>query len=127
MEEEKQNQTDFITTLVALSQTMLAIVHDIVRLAALEIQLAGKSLIALVGLFLLMGFLIATVWFGLMAALAFWMASVFSSWLVGLMIVVGVNILLAASVLLLMMKCRQNLKLSATRRQLNSLIGHENI
>ncbi|QLH42778.1 MAG: hypothetical protein HWD59_08700 [Coxiellaceae bacterium] len=75
MEEEKQNQTDFITTLVALSQTMLAIVHDIVRLAALEIQLAGKSLIALVGLFLLMGFLIATVWFGLMAALAFgWQA-----------------------------------------------------
>src|SRR5512134_3243417 len=60
----------------SLWHELRGLVHDELRLAALEARLAGRTLVTMVGAGLMIGVLLVSAWLGLLAAVALWLISI---------------------------------------------------
>lgn len=91
-----------------------------ISLAALEGRLAGISLLSIVGLLLIGGFLIFAAWLTLLIAAALWLTSLHINLVLALFIITLFNLLLLIPVGLLVKYYFQKLFFPATRRQLKA-------
>jgi hypothetical protein len=91
---------------------------DLFELISLELHRAGVALIWMVALGALGALMVATAWFGLMAALALWLISLDVPPAGAVLIAVAVNLAGAAAIFFWCMKASRDLAMPATRRQL---------
>lgn len=115
---KKQEDLSFTQSVVGLIKTFFSLVTDIFDLAATEIRLAKKNLIRVVWLFIVVVFLLISVWIFLLAALAAWLVSLHLSWELALLAVAGLVAVALIIVLIMFLRAGYSLTFPATRRQL---------
>lgn len=105
-------------SLAALGATLLGLVRDLARLAALETRLAGLSLAAMLALAVAGALLAATAWLALLAALVVWLARLGLAWELGLLLVAALNLLAGLLAARAVVVLSRNLTFPVTRRHL---------
>jgi len=103
-------------SIISLCQTFGATLQDTWRLASLEARLVGISLLLIIGLGIGIIFLILSAWLLGLAAWAAWLVASGWHWSSALLIMMGINLMLALGLLGIAFKYRQNLGFPATRR-----------
>lgn len=103
-----------------LLQTLTQTASNIINLAVLEGRLASISLISIVGLLLVAGFLTFAAWLTLLIAGAIWLTSLHINLIIALFIITLFNLLLLIPVGFLIKHYFKKLFFPATRRQLKA-------
>lgn len=104
-----------------LLQAYLKRLSDLSELAGLEAKLAGRTLITLVLLGVLMVFLILSTWFSLLLLLFVFLIYLHCSLILASSIITGLNVVALVILYFSMVKIKKNLYFPATRRQLASM------
>lgn len=124
------NDNSAQTNLLALAQQMwqgsVGIVKDIVAIFLLEVKLANKSIMTILGLALFATILLLSIWFSLLGALVVWLLSNDISIILSLAIVCAINIVLAILVGFIIYRTANNLHFKETRQQLELSRSREN-
>lgn len=115
---DKETEAGFFKNLVQLWQTFFATLGEVFHLAVLELRLAKRSLVLILGFLVVIGFLAIASGLSLMAILAVWLVSQGLSWMLSLLCILGLNVLLIIVIFLFILRLTQNLKFKATRRHL---------
>lgn len=119
--QSKEPEINFFDALQRIAQTPYKMMAGIFRLALLEMQLAKKSLLAIVCLFFLLAMVSVTVWLGINIFFAIYLLS-FGFLLTNiLLILIAFNILLGVIFIVFLAKLGQLVTFSATRQQIISL------
>jgi hypothetical protein len=92
--------------------------HDRFRLAGLETQRAGKSLVAMVTAGVMVGFLLACAWLGLLAAAVLWLVGNGMAASCAVLLSVAFNLFLALLLIALIRRKSRFLQFPATLRSL---------
>lgn len=103
----------------------LDLIQDIFELFMLEIKLAGKSLVNIAVLLLVMVVLLLTTWFGLLGALIFWLVNMHFNLALLLVAASAINLLAAILVGVFVLKNTRNLQFPETRKQLGLNRGED--
>ena len=114
MDDDHYNLLTAITNLVLL---YIKRVSDLVNLAAIEAQLALKTLVILAILIFIVGSLLTACWITILTFIFFYLVSLNLSYLISSAIIVGINITVLAIVLFIIYKIKDNLFFPATRHQ----------
>ena len=104
--------------------TLFNFIRKLIALISYEIQLAGKSLIKMIILAIILAITISSTWLCLLAMLFFYFISLQLGTELSLFCIVLINILLTCIILFWMNKIKQNLLFSQLRKQLQ-LRNHE--
>ena len=115
---ENENSSSLTGLIKNLASTFFKLVSDMTRLAKMEAELAGKSLVNIIILTFLLGSLLTSTWLCISALIAFALVSLQLGWLVSLAIVTLLNILLMVAIVVVIVSKKKNLSFPATRRQL---------
>ncbi|MDD5462852.1 MAG: phage holin family protein [Methylococcales bacterium] len=110
-----------------LMHELIGLIHSRFRITALEVQLAGKSLVFIIIAGVMVGVLLSVAWLGLMAAtvLKFIENGIMTSY--ALLLAVALNFLLMLILFLVIRGKSHYLQFSATRRSFQPLpIKHRN-
>lgn len=104
-----------------LLHTIRAVFGGLCTLAAMEVRLAGLSVIAILVLGVATGVLLTATWLLLMAVLAMWLVQMGLGWGLALLCIVPINLLAGAGLIMFICRFSRNLVFSATRRQVSAL------
>jgi uncharacterized membrane protein YqjE len=115
---KKDSEPKLFPELKRLAKTSFAIIGDIFELACLELQLAQKSLAAMVYVFFLLLVVSVGLWLGINALLVVYFISIGLTLMGALVAIISVNILLGIILSILLIKFASTITLSATRHQL---------
>jgi hypothetical protein len=115
---KKDSGPKLFPELKRLAKNSFAIFGDIFELACLELQLAQKSLAAMVYVFFLLLIVSVALWLGINALLAVYFISIGATLMGALAAIIGINILLGVILSILLVKFAGTITLSATRQQL---------
>ena len=119
MADQKNNfLSKFIIDISMFVFSLFKIVPNFILLIELEARSAGKSIIALLILYLIAGTLITSIWLCILAMCFVYFISLNLSWLLSLFIIVIVNILLLVITALVITKSKNNLSFEKTRNLL---------
>lgn len=110
-----------------LAKNLMVSLREISELFFLEGQLATKSLLNIIGLLFVGGFLLVLTWFFLAGAVAYFLITLGLSWLSALLLVAGLNLILVLFVAGLILNLYRDTHFLATRRQLNIGASHHNL
>ncbi len=122
MDEQDQSLN---TTIKNIAQTFFKTLADIANLASAEAILAGKSLITIIQLTVIIKLLAIITWLSICGALAFYLASLQLSWAVVFLAIAALNFIALLCSYLMQLKLRKNLYFPATRRQLRRSVGKD--
>ncbi len=95
--------------------------HDRFRLAALETQRAGESLVAMIVAGVMLAILLSGAWLGLMVAVVLWLVEHGLAASSGLLLAVAVNVLVVLIPYAVILRKRRYLRFPATLRSLQPL------
>lgn len=115
---DEENNFSIVATLQSLAQTFFKALADAASLVGAEALLAGKSLINIVVLIVVMRILAIITWLCLCGSLAVYLAQLTQSWSISLLALALVNFIALFAVYLMQLKLKKNLSFPATRRQL---------
>lgn len=102
-------------------QIFLKLINDYKRLISAEMQLAGKSLINIFILALLMLVILITTWMCVLGIAIFYLRLWDWGWIASLLWVMGLNLMVLCILVWWIFKLKANLSFKATRRQLQKL------
>ena len=105
----------------SLWQELLGLTHDHFRLAALETQRAGESLVAMIVAGVMLAILLSGAWLGLMVAVVLWLVEHGLAASSGLLLAVAVNVLVVLIPYAVILRKRRYLRFPATLRSLQPL------
>lgn len=108
----------WLGSVAEFKSTLAAALLQGLRLAALESQLAGLSLAAMLGLAVVAALLLVSTWLLLLAAAALWLIQRGWTPAGALLLIAGVNLVPVPPALLAARRLSRNLRFDATRRQL---------
>lgn len=111
----------------ALAKNIMVSLREISELFFLEGQLAAKSLLNIIGLLFVGGFLLILTWIFLVGAVAYLLTTLGVSWLGAMLIVASLNLILMLFVIGLILNFYRDMHFLATRRQLNISASHHNL
>ena len=103
-----------IASAEALWHDLRGLAHDYLRIAALETQRAGESLVAIVIFGIVTGILLVSAWLGLAAALVLWLISLGWHGSLALLLAVAINLAGAAGFVFAIRTRSRNLRFPAT-------------
>ncbi len=86
-----------------------------------EARLAGRSIMVLLALAILLGSIFATIWLCVLAMLFVYLSSLQWNPLWSLLLIIGINLVFLIIVLYIMSKAKNNLTFHKTRQQFTSL------
>lgn len=124
-ENKSQNQDSVIASLMQLVKSLVSMIGEIFELAALEIKLAGHSVIRIIALSVILLFIFVTLWISLMAMIVYGTTMLGLTIMWGLIFVMAFNLLIALILFTLILRSKKNLSLPRTRNQL-TLLGNTN-
>jgi uncharacterized membrane protein YqjE len=114
----KNEQPNFILLVIELVANYMQRIQYLVNLAALEAQLAVKTLVVITALIFILSSVITVSWLSILALLFFYLVSIQYSWLTACAIIVMVNVLALATIFFVIHKIKRNLFFPSTREQL---------
>ena len=117
MEDEDIPST--LTVIIDLVITYMKRVNDLLHLAALEAQLALRTLVMIAILIFVLGTILTGFWLSILAFIFFYLESLHFSTLSASAMLVGINIFTLAGILAVIYKIKENLFFQETRNQLN--------
>jgi hypothetical protein len=121
-EKGKKNDTDKNKkNLLILLAALESALGNFFYLVQLETQAAKNSLKILACSFLSIVLLLTTAWFSLMAAFAFYLASMGLTWPLSFLSVLTLNVVFIGVIQLLLKKHARRLTFPVTRRQINNV------
>lgn len=123
---EDENNYSLIDTLKKFAQTFFTTIADVASLAGTEALLAGKSLINIFQLIVIMKILAIITWGCLCGALAIYIAALVHNWSIALLALAALNFIALMSAYLMQLHLKKNLSFPATRRQLQNSKDHYN-
>lgn len=117
------SKTDYVSGLKDLFQAGSGICHDLLRLFAVELQIAGRSLAAMFMLALVLVVLVICIWLLLNGLLAIWLVQAgILSLVQALWLFVLANILLAGITVLAILRLSRNLTFQGFIRAVESIL-----
>lgn len=114
------NNQSLTDTIKSLTQAFFKTVKDTASLAGAEAKLAGKSLINIALLLIVLRALAFLTWISICAVLALYLLSLGYTWLTALAAVTLLNVIAIAVVVVGLLRLKRNLSFPATRRQLQA-------
>lgn len=117
----KKGGLGVVTTVINLLQSSIHIISGILELAALEFELAKRSIITIIILSVICFMFVTTLWCSLLALLVYWLTTLDVSIIISLCIGFSINLLLLLFFGFMILRYRQDIKFSATRRQLTNV------
>jgi hypothetical protein len=106
---KKASVTKTIIKFIMIAPVLFNIVQKIISLICVETKVAGKSLIFLIMLAILMGSLLTGTWFGFLALLIFYFLSLHLSLVVSIALVLGFNVIALIILVLCMSQVKNTL------------------
>jgi len=94
------------------------VAHEQLALAALEMRLAGKSLVTMIAAGMMVAVLLISAWLGLVTAVVLWLITLGAAASVALLVVVVANLICALALYGLIRRQSRHLQFPATRRSL---------
>ena len=123
MDRHKEKNPGFLAILADLVFSCVKRVSDLVHLAALEAQLALKTLVLIAVLVFLMGSVITALWLSVLTLIFVYLLSLHFSLLSASLVLVTINILVLSLICYVIIKVKTNLFFPGTMEQL----GHSSI
>lgn len=102
-------------------------ITDLLHLAALEAQLAIKSLVVISMLTFLLSSIITVTWLSLLGLVFFYLTSIAFSSLAACSVVVGLNIIVLFLIFYFIYRLKENLFFPSTRHQLQPFLKQDDI
>jgi hypothetical protein len=119
MAEKKRRSTGhMLTRLLLIIPTVFSFVNNITSLISYEARLATQNLVKIIILAIMTACMLITVWFCLLAVLFLYLIQLQLSWLLAGIIVLGLNLILLLTLILLLSKAKNTMFFSETRKQL---------
>lgn len=115
---DNENQESLTQATAKLFQAGIALVLELWELAALELRLAGKSLISIVMLSIFLAILVFVLWIFLMAVCVAWLVSLQLTWTIAFLIIALGHMIAIFVILGLLARAKYRLTLPETRKQL---------
>jgi uncharacterized membrane protein YqjE len=117
----KKKSVNFFALLIHLLEAHIKRVSDLLRLVNLEAKLAGKSLLSLIFIAVLMLLLLGSTWLSILGLLFFSLLAAQLSPVISSAIVLGVNILALLLSTWYVQRLIKRMSFPATRRQLAAM------
>lgn len=123
----KKRQTigNTIVKIVMLIPTLFGLITKISTLIGFEARLAGRSIVVLLILSLVVGSLLTTIWLCVLAILSFYLISWHWSWVQSFVFIAMLNILLLILIGFIMSRVKENLTFPILRKQLRHMMTRE--
>lgn len=112
------NQHTLLEIVINLIQNFFKTVKSIGHLASAETQLAKKTLLNIITLWVILRIFLLTTWLSFCGVIALYLTSLGYSLLFALSIICLLNFLVVLSIVLTILKIKTNLSFPATRRQI---------
>jgi len=119
MDDHQQETNSIAVSLIEFIVGSIKWISDLVHLAALEAQLAVKTLVILAVLVFILGTVMTACWLSVLAVIFFYLLSLHFSMLTASLCLVGINMLILGLLAITMYKLKANLFFPNTREQLN--------
>lgn len=119
MNNDNLDHPSLFTAIEHIWKYSLEIIQDIFKLFLLEVRLAGKSLATIIIMVILAALLLISSWFSLLGALISWLLTLHMSLVLSLVLVAGVNLIIAIAIGIYIIKISSNLKFKETRKQIS--------
>jgi len=113
--------TATVIKLLFFLPTLFGFVGNFFALVEIEARLAGRNLVTLLVLYLMLGSLLTSLWLCLLGLLFLYLITVQSSWALGLMIILVFNLLFLIIIGIIMIRLKNNLLFPETRNLLRHL------
>lgn len=117
----KSSISSIILNLIALVPNFVSFTRNLIRLIESEARLAGRSLLLIAMLSLVMAALLASTWFCSLALLALYLVSIHWSWMEAIFLVIILNLVLIIIVGVKIMRAKENLFFPASSEKLKNL------
>jgi hypothetical protein len=119
MSESSLTLKEIITNII---QASIKIITGVMHLTSLEANLARKSFIIIIALIFCLASLLTSTWLSLLVVLFIWLLSMHWSLLFSALIIMSLNVIIFTTLLLSILKIKENLLFHATRRQLHNVM-----
>jgi hypothetical protein len=116
----KAKKSGLIFVIKTLIESYIRRLRNLTYLASLEAKLAGRTLIKIIILLIIFGFLLASIWFSLLLVIFIYLVSLHYSWLFASAIITFINIFLSSAVFFYILYIKQYLLFPATRKQISN-------
>lgn len=113
-----------VITAVKMVPALFSLFNHFLLLVELDARRAGKSLITISVLALILVFLLTSIWICLLGMVLIGLLSLKLSWIVSLLIIMGINILLFIIMGLIIVRLKNKLFFPKTRRLLRNVSGN---
>ena len=119
MHRSKKNQPDIFAVLIDFIICYIKRISDLIDLAALEAQLAFKSLVLIAVLIFLLSSAVTVCWLSVLVLIFFYLLSLHFSLLATSMMIVGINLVVIGLIFFMIYRIKPYLFFPSTVEQLN--------
>lgn len=124
---EEQSNRSLYNIINVIIGTYFKLISDVFKIFNLESLLAKKSLIKIIILALFAGVILFSTWLSLLGLLLIYLIQLHYGWIISMSAIALLNILILLIIVFIIMRLKNNLSFSATRRQISKFRNKESV